>query len=173
MHCIADFRRLKITPASLLFCGTVRGRTSTKRSWFDRWYEAMAEWGALSMGFTLGMLSGQFMTLLTGHKSLKAESLRAGVRTQETQKPFSPRSCSSENPQHLAHVWSQERYDLHWQPALLWALASWLRVTQGKHWICWGFYSHVENLHTHQTKLRQFCLAPSRGQKWPYGNWSK
>lgn len=150
LHWIAGFRRLNITPALMPFCRTAGGRSSTKNSWPDRWYEAMAEWGALSMGFTLGIFSGQFMTLLTGHKSW---SLRAGVRTQEMPKP-SPRSCSSENPQHLAHVWSQERCDLHWQPALLRALTSWLRGTHGKHSarICRGFYSQVDTLHTHQTK---------------------
>lgn len=63
--------------------------------------------------------------------NLKLWELR--VKTQEMQKPSSPRFRSSENPQHLAHVWSQERYDLPWQPALLRALAGWLHVTQGKH----------------------------------------
>lgn len=48
------------------------------------------------------------------------------------QNPFSPRSCSPENPQHLAHVGSQERYGLPWQLSLLRDGAA-------------GFVSHREN----------------------------
>lgn len=127
LHWISGFRRLKITPALMPFFRTVEGGSGPKKSPSDRWYEAMTEWGALSMGFTLGIFSGQFMTPLTDHKSWR---LRARVRTQEMQKPSLPWSCCSENPQHLAHVWSQERCDLHWQPALQRALTRWLCVTQ-------------------------------------------
>lgn len=42
LHCIAGFRRLKITPAIIPFCRTF-GRCITKKSQSDRWYEAMAE----------------------------------------------------------------------------------------------------------------------------------
>lgn len=50
LHWIAGYRGLKIIPALMPFCRTV-GRSITKKSRSDRWYEAMAEWGTLSMGF--------------------------------------------------------------------------------------------------------------------------
>lgn len=136
-------------------------RSGAEPSWSDTCYKATAEQGALSVGYSLGTSSDQFMTLLTGYKF---ETLGAWSENTGNAKTSSPWSRGSENPQHLAHVWSQERYDLPWQPALLRALAGWLCVTQGKHSvrICWGFYSQVENLHTHQTK-ENFVLVSPRG----------
>lgn len=98
---------------------------------------------------------------------INLQSLKDGLRTQEMQNPFSPRSCSPENPQHLAHVGSQERYGLPWQLSLLRDGAA-------------GFMSHRENtlpgfaknfvpkwknLHTHHTKWERKFWASSCGIK--------
>lgn len=117
------FKRWNSAPASLILLKVVGERSSAETSWSDRCYKATAEQGALSVGYSLGMSSDQFMTPLTGYKF---ETLGAWSENTGNAKTSSPRSRGSENPQHLAHVWSQERYDLPWQPALLRAFAGWL-----------------------------------------------
>lgn len=139
---------------------TGEGKEVAETSWSGKWYQAT--W---SVGSSLGIFSGKFMIPLTSYKSL--QSLKDGLRTQEMQNPFTPRSCSPENPQHLAHVGSQERYGLPWQLSLLRDGAA-------------GFMSHRENtlpgfakdfvpkwknLHTHHTKWERDFWASSCGIK--------
>lgn len=160
---IVGFRRWKLT-----LLRTVGERSGAQTSWPDKWQHEVCCQRVILLRY---FQAGSWHCWL----AINLQSLWAGVRTQEMQKPPSPRSCSWENPKHLAHVWSQERYDLPWQPALLRALTGWLHVTQGKHSarICWGFYSQVENLHTHQAKEDFVWYLLGYKSVWAYQNWSK
>lgn len=79
--------RLKITFASLPFCETVRGRTQYREpDLTDGVYEPMAEWGALSVDFTV-----RYFQVHSWHLFVPLNpEVEMGVRTQEMQKLASP-----------------------------------------------------------------------------------
>lgn len=125
LPCAAGFRRWMIPPAWPTFSEWLGKEVAQRYPDLVNGTRLHGQW-VLLMGYFQASLWYCWLII-------NLQNLRDGVRTQEMQNPFSPRSCSSENPQHLAHVWSQERYGLPWQLSLLRDGAA-------------GFMSHRENI---------------------------